>query len=292
MSATNGSILLGMESWQIKGLEKVQLTCVLLQIHDSTCLSLLLHLRMARLGPLIDPNMKTFTLSTLCICLGLSFHVHAKDPSFVSTEETQAFHILLAPSAAQSDKTRAELAELHRFEDTRSDTQKAAAMADDKEESIFIFKQQIGEWFNAQTLPQTAAFGTRVKNDEGINTAPAKKGFARVRPYNLDTSLHPVCVTKTIDDSYPSGHATTGYLMALTLIDMLPEKRDAILARADDYANNRLICGVHFRSDIEASKLVAYTIHAVMANKPQYQQELAVARAELQSHMADTAQSK
>ena len=236
--------------------------------------------------------MTKLALSTLCICLSLSIQVHAKDPSFVSAEETRAFQILLAPPMAQSDKTKAELAELHRLEATRSDLQKAAAMADDKEESIFIFKQQLGEWFNAQALPQTAAFGARVKNDVGINTAPAKTGFARVRPYNLDTTLKPICVTKIKDDAYPSGHATTGYLMALTLIDMLPEKRDAILTRADDYANNRLICGVHYRSDIEASKLLAYTIHAVMANKPQYQQELAVARAELQRTLASTVAAK
>jgi acid phosphatase (class A) len=80
--------------------------------------------------------------------------------------------------------------------------------------------------------------------------------------------------------------------MALTLVDMVPEKRDLILARADDYANNRLICGVHYRSDIEASKLVAYTLHAVMANKPQYQQELAVARAEVQRTQAATVATK
>jgi acid phosphatase (class A) len=98
---------------------------------------------------------------------------------------------------------------------------------------------------------------------------------------NLDKSLHPICATKTKNDSYPSGHTTAGYILALSLIDMVPEKRDAILARADDYANNRLVCGVHYASDLEASKLLAYTIHAVMANNPQYQKELAVARLEL-----------
>ena len=230
--------------------------------------------------------MNKFAFTALCICLGTSLAAHAKDPSFVAAEETRSFQILPTPADAQSDKTRAELAELHRVENARTEAQAAAAMADDKEERIFIFKAQFGDWFNAQALPLTAAFGVRVKNDEGINTAAAKTGFARVRPYNQDHSLHPVCVTKTKDDSYPSGHATTGYLMALTLIDMVPEKRDILLARADDYANNRLVCGVHFRSDVEASKLVAYTTHAVMATKPQYQQELAVARAELQSKLA------
>ncbi|MYN40376.1 hypothetical protein GTP55_13420 [Duganella sp. FT109W] len=75
--------------------------------------------------------------------------------------------------------------------------------------------------------------------------------------------------------------AIPGYLAALTLIEMVPDQRDAILARADAYAHNRLVCGVHYPSDIAASKLLAYTTHAVMETNPQYQAELAPARAEL-----------
>jgi acid phosphatase (class A) len=67
----------------------------------------------------------------------------------------------------------------------------------------------------------------------------------------------------------------------LVLIEMVPEKRDAILARADEYARNRLVCGVHYPSDIQASKLVAYSIHSVMDTNPQFQKELAAARVEL-----------
>ncbi len=227
--------------------------------------------------------MKISALSALCLCLASSLSCYAKDPSFVAAEETQALHILMAPGASDSEQTRNELAELHRIESLRTAAQTAMAMADDREESIFLFRPQLGDWFNAQTLPVTAAFSARVKNDEGIATAPAKTGFARVRPYNLDASLHPVCLTKTKNDAYPSGHATTGYLMALTLVDLLPEKRDLILLRANDYAANRLVCGVHYRSDIEASKLLAYALHAVMATKPQYQKELAAARAELRA---------
>ena len=97
----------------------------------------------------------------------------------------------------------------------------------------------------------------------------------------LDKTLHPVCKTKTKDDSYPSGHASTGYLMALALIDMVPEKRDEILARADDYGHNRMVCGVHYASDIVASRLGAYAIHGAMVTNAQYQTEMVVAKKEL-----------
>ena len=207
----------------------------------------------------------------------------ARDPSFVSAEQTHSFDILPAPPADNSDAAKAELAELHRLEAVRTPAEAAQAKWDDENEHIFIYKTVFGETFNAEQMPSVAAFGKRVRNDEGINTNVAKEGFHRVRPYNFDKSLHAVCATKTKDDSYPSGHATSGYLLALSLIDMVPEKRDAILARADNYAHNRLICGVHYQSDVEASKLLAYSIHAIMAQHPQYKIELATARNELRS---------
>jgi len=38
---------------------------------------------------------------------------------------------------------------------------------------------------------------------------------------------------------------------------MVPEKRTEILERADVYAHNRLVCGVHTASDLEASRRIA-----------------------------------
>ncbi|HWZ47700.1 MAG TPA: phosphatase PAP2 family protein, partial [Herbaspirillum sp.] len=170
---------------------------------------------------------------------------------------------------------------LHHLEATRTPAQVAQAQADDKNETMFIYKTVLGDKFTPENLPVTAAFAARLKGDEPINGNVAKELFHRVRPYNLDKTLSPVCKTKTKDDSYPSGHTIAGYLGALALIEMVPEKRDAILARAAEYGNNRLICGVHFPSDVEASKMVAYSTHAVMFNNPQYQKELAAARTEL-----------
>ena len=226
--------------------------------------------------------MKKIALPLLCLVIATAPAL-ARDPSFVAASQTRADLILMAPPAPDSAITRSELAELHRSESSRTKAQEQQAIADEADESMFLYRTVLGEKFTAANLPLTAAFAKRVKNDEGVNSTPAKEAFQRMRPYNLDKTLHPVCKTKTKDDSYPSGHATAGYLNALVLIDMVPERRDLILARAADYANNRLICGVHFPSDIEASKLLAYVTHAVMANNPQYQKEMAVARAELRA---------
>ncbi len=207
----------------------------------------------------------------------------ARDPSFVSADQSHPLAILAAPPADDSEAAKMELAELHRLEDTRTPADAAQARWDDENEHIFIFKTVLGEKFNAEQLPGVAAFSKRVRNDEGINSNVAKDAFQRVRPYNFDKSLHPICATKTKNDSYPSGHATSGYLLALSLIDMVPEKRDAILARAENYAHNRLICGVHYKSDVEASKLLAYSVHAIMQQHAEYKLELVAATNELRS---------
>ena len=209
----------------------------------------------------------------------------ARDASFVSADQTRALQILPAPAANDSERTKAELEELHRVETTRTAAETAQAVEDDRNEHIFVFKTVFGDAFSAEKLPGVAAFGKRVKNDEGVNSAAAKAGFHRVRPYNLDRTLHPVCAVKTKDDSYPSGHATSGYLLALNLVDMVPEKRDEILARADAYAWNRVICGVHYSSDLLASKLLAYSIHAIMTQNPRHREEMAIARTELRTFL-------
>jgi acid phosphatase (class A) len=220
-------------------------------------------------------------LSLLLAAMAASGSAGAAEASFVSAARTQGQLLLASPPAAASAAAMRELAELHQLESVRTKEQVARAMADDKDESIFLFRDVLGGGFTPQALPLTARLSQRVGDDESANTDPLKRGFARVRPYNADKSLQPVCKTKTKDDSYPSGHATAGYLEALTLIELAPEKRDAILARADDYANNRLVCGVHYRSDIEAARLLAYAIHASMRDNPQYQLEVAAARREL-----------
>lgn len=101
--------------------------------------------------------------------------------------------------------------------------------------------------------------------------------------YTDDATLHPACKTKPNDDSYPSGHAATGYLTGLALVDIVLENRDAILARAEEYAASRLICRAHDPREIFASRLVAYASHAIMALHPGYKTELAAARTELRA---------
>lgn len=203
-------------------------------------------------------------------------------PPFVTPDQISGAAILPAPPANDSWQTLAELAELHRLEATRTPEQIAHAQTDDKEESMFAFANVMGPNFTRALLPKTALLSDHVKRNEGVIVNPAKKFFQRPRPYHLDATLHSVCKTteNRADFGYPSGHGTTGYLEALTLAQIVPEKRDAILARAADYAHSREVCGAHYASDEEASKTLAYAMFGLMLNNPQFRSELEAARAE------------
>jgi acid phosphatase (class A) len=42
-----------------------------------------------------------------------------------------------------------------------------------------------------------------------------------------------------------------------------------------------VVCGVNYPSDLEASRLLAYSAYAVIRNQPAYQQEVKAARQEV-----------
>jgi len=58
-------------------------------------------------------------------------------------------------------------------------------------------------------------------------------------------------------------------------------KGQAILARAELYAERRLICGVHFRSDIVAGEAFGTAIAVQLMQNADFQKENAAAAAEL-----------
>jgi acid phosphatase (class A) len=208
----------------------------------------------------------------------------AKKPYYLDfTQFNPRLFVVNPPDAAT---TQVELAELHRIQDTRTPEQVEYARHDEEQEDIFFFQTLLGASFTAKNFPITAELSGHLKNEQSAVGARLKTFFNRPRPYQADPTLHPVCVTKTAHDSYPSGHALTGYLEALALAEMLPERHDAILARADDYAHSRLICGVHYSSDLEASRRIAYAIFGYILSTPQFQKDLSLAHAELVQKMA------
>jgi acid phosphatase (class A) len=226
-------------------------------------------------------SMKQICAALACLLFVGFDQVAARETTFIAADRIRVERYLASPPAEGSPAHQAELAELRRIEATRAPADIAAAKSDGDDKSVFLFRSVFGEKFAKENLPTLDALASRLAEDEDAAIDRAKEEFARRRPYKVDTSLHPVCRTGAKDDSYPSGHAALGYVLALTLIDIAPERRDELLERADKYARNRLVCGVHHPSDVAAGRLAAYAIHGAVALDPRYLAEVAAARSEL-----------
>lgn len=193
--------------------------------------------------------------------------------------------VIAGPPAQNSSITQSELRDLHTIESSRSSSEVAAAQADDAEEDIFVYHTIFGASFTAANLPVLASLSADVHNEEGVASVPLKATFSRPRPYQADKTLHPVCKLTQAPNSYPSGHTLSGYLEGFTLAELIPSRKDEILARTDDYAHNRLVCGVHYASDLAASRQLAAIMFGSLIATPEFRMRLDAAREELRAKL-------
>lgn len=202
-------------------------------------------------------------------------------PTYFDTDALDLSKLLPPPPANESSQTRAELNEMLAIQHNRSPAQTARATAD-AEATIYRLGDALNDppAFTKDRLPLTHALFRRVLASETAVVGTAKKYYARPRPFVLEPQLEPV-IDKPRDGSYPSGHSSWARAVALVLSDMLPEKRAQILARADEFARNRVVAGVHYPSDIEAGKLAGTAIAAALYASPDFRADLAAATSEL-----------
>lgn len=173
---------------------------------------------------------------------------------------------------------------------TRTAAQVRQAQADDKEEDVFLFASILGPKFNSAELPITTVLSQRLREASAVINPRLKLHFARPRPFVSSTQVHAVC-EKTASSSFPSGHSMVGTLEALALTQIVPERSPEILHRLEQYMQNRVICGVHYPSDVAASRIVASSLFGLIAASPDFERELASARAEVRNHLSLSARS-
>ena len=201
--------------------------------------------------------------------------------AMLEASDYDASRFLPPPPAQDSIRTRGELQELHAIAVIASDARKAAATHDAHDETPDIFNAAIG--FDIATTPQTQKLLQIVVDEEDPDSKAAKSFFHRLRPYAADPTLV-TCETPKPGkpaNSYPSGHSTLGFAMGVVLAQVMPDKAQAILARAGEYAENRLVCGVHYRSDIVAGQQFGTILALKLMQKPAFQQQMAAAQTEL-----------
>ena len=224
-------------------------------------------------------------IRTACLSLLLAFApLSAGAKPVVDIDVTE---LLPPPPADGSPAQKAELAEVEQAVATRTPDALQQATADDRLENPAIYRGVIGGGFDLDKLPATAGMFADVMSAQRTAANDAKKFFLRNRPWIADPSLATCGPRGDGRSSYPSGHATMGYATGVVLAELIPEKAQAILARASAYAENRIVCGMHYRRDIVAGEVIGTTVAATLMHNADFKAEFDAAKQELNAaHLA------
>ena len=174
--------------------------------------------------------------------------------------------LLMPPPKSDSAQTKAELQELLRLQESRTPDQ-AKHVRDDDHRTLERFLGGIG--IKVESLSASA-------NREAKNT------FNRTRPYRLPhNNLHTLKKLSDRDSpSYPSAHATYGAVMGMVLAEMIPEKKEELYKRIQDYGYSRIVSGA-LRGDVYAGNVAGAAIAASLLSKEAFRNKLNDVKGEL-----------
>jgi acid phosphatase (class A) len=203
----------------------------------------------------------------------------AAEATFLTAGHPDLTKLLAPPPAAASAEQAADLAGVLAIQKTRTKAQTDRALADDTVGTLG-FAEVLGPNFNAERLPKTAALFDKIRGDGVVIANAGKDTWNRPRPWDASSAVLPVG-DKPSGSSYPSTSSVVGYLTAIMLAEMVPEKRAALFARGREFGDDRVILGVHFPTDIEGGRLAATAIAAALMENAAFRPEFAAAKAEL-----------
>lgn len=221
------------------------------------------------------------------VASGIGWWLQGPDVRYFIAADDQAFIAsLLAPPAQDSPATRAELDQLLALQASRTPAQVATARANRKTE-VWQFYVALGlNAGDSPDLPKVRRLAEHVEEDVRVAVRAAKEHFRRLRPFRIEPRIENCIDDVRADLSYPSGHAAYGWSMAYLLTRLAPDRRAPLEARAAEFASQRLVCGVHFPSDIAAGRQAASRLLAEMDGNPAFRAQVGEAAEELRAARA------
>lgn len=147
------------------------------------------------------------------------------------------------------------------------------------------FSKPLGVQISKDATPATHAFLLLTMKRVYPSLKAGKEVFRRPRPvvpHPEDATCRPD-LAKKFDRfaSYPSGHTTMAWALALALTSVAPGDPVPVLKLGYSAGDSRAICGAHWQSDVEAGRELAAAVYARITGNPDYLAAAAASRAEL-----------
>jgi acid phosphatase (class A) len=176
------------------------------------------------------------------------------------------------PPAPGSDAQKADIAAILDWQQKRTQAQcDHANLTADVDYDYFWGAKPL---FPKPLPPEVKKFLDRLYSDLEGAVTNLKDRYRRPRPYKAYPDQAVPCIKKSWGYSYPSGHSSFSRVFANVLSDIAPERRDEFFARADEVAQDRVIGGVHFPTDIAAGKAFGDQFHAELLKSEAYRKDV------------------
>lgn len=149
---------------------------------------------------------------------------------------------------------------------------------------IGSFEPIVGLSLSDGSKPNVEMLLRRAITDGAMATYGAKNRYRRARPFMEHNSG--TCSPKDEpalrkDGSYPSGHTAIGWMLALVLTDLFPDKQVPLFQRGYDFGQSRVVCGVHWMSDTVSGRTIAAITYARLQSDPVFSAQRDLARKEV-----------
>jgi acid phosphatase (class A) len=210
----------------------------------------------------------------------------AQSRGYLDGHEVDFRAILGPPPAVDSRWDRADEELVEAYQNVSEARLESARL--DEQQLFPRFEKAFGRAIDSKTSPLLVALLNRALVDADATAAAAKDHFQRPRPYQR-IHLQRVCNRGDAPEpeehpmhgaSYPSGHSVHGWMVAMILARIAPERAQSLMDRAEEYEESRLVCGMHFPTDLQAGQVVAAAVVARLDSSSEFQADLANARKE------------
>lgn len=224
--------------------------------------------------------------------LGIAFALflpvagNSQNTNYLEKGVPDGIALLPPPPKAGSPEEAADLDTVRMVFNARTEQEKDRAFKDSGL-SFALFQPAIGSEFDLDHLPKTKAMLQQVKKEIGIIIDIPKNHFQRKRPYLIDEHLS--LGNPEPSFSYPSGHSTRGTVYSMVLAELFPDRKGPVLEFGRAIGWDRVLIGKHFPTDIYAGRVLGQAIVKQLMASPNFQADLAAARAEIKAAVATPA---
>ena len=153
-----------------------------------------------------------------------------------------------------------------------------------------IYSEPFGLEISKENTPEIYALIERLLATTKLCKDKSKKQIMRKRPYvefNEPTAVPGDEENLRYNSSYPSGHTTMGWGIALILAEINPARQDEIIKRGFEYGESRVIVGFHYQSDVDAARLITSTLLNRLHANDEFMAQLQKAKAEFIAKSAE-----